>query len=152
MNFSFEPHKYNGRYIYFTEPKQNTVIPNSTFIRIIYATPILTMTGIYLTIKLITTNVEKHFNTYSFSFDSFNEYNRDVIDHVKNIEMDVLSKWKTTKQPCYNISNQLESGHLSIWLGNDINDKKNNHEFILKISGVWENDAQNECGLTYKYL
>jgi hypothetical protein len=154
MNFSLRPFQFQGKYIYFTDTKQNTVIPNSTFTRIMYSTPIMTMTGIYLNIQLCIKSVEKHFNNYYFMFDPLQEHNKQIIDRVRLIETDILSKWSTTnnKKQALNLSNQLETGNVSIWLSSDSVDKKQYHEFILKISGIWENEDQQEYGITYKFI
>lgn len=152
MNLAYELSQFKTQCIYFTEPKQNTVIPNSNFIRILYSTPDVIMTGAFLHIRLYTTHVDKHFNTYSFSFDASYEPNQLMIRNLRYIEESILKKRITSKSPCYNITNQLETGHLNIWLSSDINEKKNVHDFVLKISGIWENDTQNEYGLTYKYI
>jgi|DEB19_MinimDraft_3_1074340.scaffolds.fasta_scaffold414472_1 hypothetical protein len=87
-------------------------------------------------------------------FDPLQEHNKQIIDRVRLIETDILSKWSTTnnKKQALNLSNQLETGNVSIWLSSDSVDKKQYHEFILKISGIWENEDQQEYGITYKFI
>jgi hypothetical protein len=119
-----------------------------------YSTPIMTMTGVYLNIQLYIKSVDKHFNNYYFTFDPSQEHNKKIIDRVKVIEDEIISKWNTTpnKTKALNLSNQLETGSVSIWLCSDSVDKKQYQEFIIKISGVWENDDQQEYGITYKFI
>ena len=51
------------------------------------------------------------------------------------------------KIPQYKIYEQLKNGNFKIIT--DIN-KMSNNLFMLKISGIWENDT--EYGLTYKFI
>jgi hypothetical protein len=48
------------------------------------------------------------------------------------------------------IFNTLNSGVIKIFPNNDTDFISNNNSFILKISGIWENET--EYGLTYKLL
>jgi hypothetical protein len=49
------------------------------------------------------------------------------------------------------IIQQLRGGNISVWK-NDFHyhDKPQFQDFIIKISGVWENEGG--CGLTYKFF
>ena len=52
---------------------------------------------------------------------------------------------------CKDIIQQLRSGVISVWKHDmSIHDKPQFQDFIIKISGVWENDMG--CGLTYKFI
>jgi hypothetical protein len=82
----------------------------------------------------------------------------------QRIETGILDKWlrlehsttsptssQSQKQKSMDIIQQLRSGVISVWK-NDFhyNDKPQFQHFIIKISGVWENEGG--CGLTYKFI
>lgn len=84
----------------------------------------------------------------------------------KKIEESILEKWiqvqhaatlttatATATLPALStdIIQQLQSGIISVWKHNmSPSDKPQFQHFIIKISGVWENEAK--CGLTYKFI
>lgn len=170
MNVVISPNEYNSQQIYFTERKTNTHIPNSTFNRITYSTPDFTMNGIYIHFELLIYQVEQNFNSniYNCRIDTQNEHNRMVMASFQNIETSILDKWMRIQNkpvgpvgPGVGASNsgiahndiiqQLRDGVISVWKHNlYINDKPQFYHFIIKISGVWENDTG--CGLTYKFI
>jgi hypothetical protein len=95
-----------------------------------------------------------------------------VIDIFDKIEADILEKWNQThagaggagmsvaaaaaaaSAKCrYDIVQQLRDGVISVWKQDlYITDKPQFYHFIIKISGVWENETDNEYGLTYKCI
>ena len=169
MNVVLNPSDFNSSYLYFTEPKANTHIPNSTFNRIAYSTPEFIMTGVYFNFELNIHQIEKNFNNvYMFYFDINHELNKTVISILDSIEDIILQKWKklhmstpqttmtstTTRQvktPINDIMRQLSEGFINVWKQDvHISEKPVFHKFVIKISGVWENDT--EYGLTYKII
>jgi hypothetical protein len=53
--------------------------------------------------------------------------------------------------PSNDIIQQLRTGVISVWKNDfQYNEKPRFHHFIIKISGVWENEEG--CGLTYKFI
>jgi len=90
-------------------------------------------------------HIEKYYNKYRYLFDINN--NRDLINFVRNIEIDILTKIKIDKTPQYKIYDQLKIGGVKI-----ITDKieSNEESLILKISGIWETDT--DYGITYKFI
>ena len=91
-----------------------------------------------------------------------------VIDIFEKIEADILDKWNRTHTASsaasaaasaasatrrYDIIQQLRDGVISVWKHDlYITDKPQFYHFIIKISGVWENETENEYGLTYKCI
>jgi hypothetical protein len=89
-----------------------------------------------------------------------------VIDIFEKIEADILQKWNRTHAASAaasaasaaasarcDIIQQLRDGVISVWKQDlYITDKPQFYHFIIKISGVWENETENEYGLTYKCI
>jgi hypothetical protein len=151
MNIAKNLNQYDENYITFCEPIKNTIINDSTFIRILYSTPILTLNGIYLLIPFNNNIViEKQFNKCKYSF-NINNYT-ELIEKIKVIEENILKKIDICdKIPQFKIYEQFISGNIKIffdYLNN--NTTSTNNLFILKISGIWEN--QTNYGLTFKFI
>jgi hypothetical protein len=146
MNFVKNINQFNKDNIYFCEPIKNNIMNEGTFIRILYSTHYVVFNGIYLLLPLIDVNIEKYYNKYKCSFNI--NVNKELIENIRNIEIDILQKINIkNKTPQYKISEQLKSGNIKLF--NDAN-PKNNNNFILKISGIWE--TQMNYGVTYKFV
>lgn len=165
MNVVISPRDFNTQLVYFTDKKVNTHIPNSTFNRITYSTSDFIMNGIYIQFELNIRSTEKNFNNniYNCHFDAAHPHNKMVVDIFEKIEADILEKWNKTRahvhagstsnRCCYDIIQQLHDGVISVWKQDlYISDKPQFYHFIIKISGVWENETDNEYGLTYKCI
>jgi hypothetical protein len=163
MNVVITPTEYKGTQVYFTEKKPNTHIQNSTFNRITYSTNDFIMNGIYIQFELFVRQIEQNFNSniYNCIFDPHHEHNNTMLSIFQMIETSILDKWlrlehSTTSAPSQrqksmDIIQQLRSGVISVWKNEfNYNDKPQFQHFIIKISGVWENDTG--CGLTYKFI
>lgn len=167
MNVVITPNEYKPAQLYFTEKRANTHLANSIFNRITYSTYDFIMNGIYIQFELFVKQNEQNFNSniYNCHFDPQHEHNRTMLTIFQNIESSILDKWMqlqhqtptltatstTTPTPTGDIIQQLRTGVISIWKHDmSIHDKPQFHHFIIKISGVWENDAG--CGLTYKFI
>lgn len=160
MNLVLNSEHFNTAAIYFTEPKINTHLVNSTFNRITYSTENFNMSGIYIQFELYIKYNEKNYNNnvYVYYFDQENEHNKSVIDEFFKIENNILHKWRnlqknSTKIQKREITKQMTESSISVW-NNDtcITEKPAFHKFIIKISGVWENESDNEFGLTFKFI
>lgn len=178
MNVVITPNEYNSGQVYFTEKRTNTHIPNSIFNRITYSTNDFIMNGIYIQFELFVKHNEHTFNSniYNCHFDPQHEHNRAVLTIFQNIETTLLDKWIQIQHqspvvsavavavaavadtsgtlipiPSNDIIQQLRTGVISVWKHEmSIHDKPQFQHFIIKISGVWENEAG--CGLTYKFF
>jgi hypothetical protein len=171
MNVVITPTEYKPSQVYFTERRANTHIPNSIFNRITYSTRDFIMNGIYIQFELLVGQTDQNFNSniYNCHFDTSHEHNRTMLIIFKKIEESILEKWiqvqhaaTPTATPTTtatatlpglsrDIIQQLQSGIISVWK-NDMSthEKPQFQHFIIKISGVWENEK--ECGLTYKFI
>jgi hypothetical protein len=118
---------------------------DGSFIRILYSTELITLNGIFIIINLNDITSEKYYNKYKCSFNVLSH--KEIIDKIKNIEEDILIKYKTNKTPLYKIYDQMKTGHIKVF--SDIKNNENNY-FILKISGIWE--TEDSYGLTYKFF
>jgi len=145
MNLVKNIEQYNNNSLFFCEPIKNNIMCDGNFIRILYSTENITLNGVYLLVDLKDVISEKFYNKYKCSFNILNH--KTIIDHLKTIEEDMLKKYKTNKTPSYKIYEQLRCGFIKIFY--DIGNREN-CSFILKISGIWEN--QNNYGLTYKFI
>ena len=167
MNVVITPNEYNSGQVYFTEKRVNTHIANSIFNRITYSTNDFIMNGIYIQFELFVKHNEQTFNSniYNCHFDPQHEHNRGMLTIFQNIEGALLDKWiqihhrntvagagaAAIPAPSNDIIQQLRTGVISVWKHEmSIHDKPQFQHFIIKISGVWENDAG--CGLTYKFF
>lgn len=164
MNVVITPTEYKPSQVYFTERRVNTHIPNSIFNRITYSTTEFVMNGIYVQFELFVRQTDQNFNSniYNCHFDPSHEHNRVMLMMFQNIEDSILKKWvqlqhvvpgmvNATPSLSNDIIKQLQSGVISVWKHDmSTSDKPQFQHFIIKISGVWENEE--ECGLTYKFI
>ena len=146
MNIIKTVDQYNIRHVYFNEPIQNTVIDNSKFIKIIYSNEEITLNGIYIILPITISSTESFFKKIKYSFDF--STNKQILEKIFNIEKNILNKYDLKKEKKYLINDTLRSGYIKIFFNE--NEKKKSDQFILKISGLWENET--EYGLTFKFL
>jgi len=146
MNIVKNIHQYNEDYVYFCDPIKNNIMNNRNFIRIIYSTSFFILNGIYISIQINYTSVDKYYNKFKCSFDT-NQY-KDLIEKLKNIEKGLLKKSGILgKIPQYKIYDQLKNSNIKVF--SESFDKIGN-PIVLKISGIWE--TETEYGLTYKFI
>jgi hypothetical protein len=145
MNLVTSIEQYNNKNIFFCEPIKNNIMNNGNFVRILYSTPNVLFNGVYLLLKFYDVTCEKYYNKYKSNFIISN--NKELIEHIKIIEEEILKKYKINKIPCHKIYEQLKMGYIKFFT-----ETTNNTEcsFILKISGIWE--TQQNYGLTYKFI
>jgi ribosomal protein S17E len=146
MNIIISKDQFNEEGIYFSEPIKNNIMNEGTFYRIYYSTSSFVLNSIFIIININNILIEKYFNKYKCTFDILT--NKDVIEQIKHIEDKILSKIKIiNKMPQNKVYEQLKTGNIKIF-SEPIEKTTNN--FILKISGLWEND--NYYGVTYKFI
>jgi hypothetical protein len=147
MNVILIPHQFQKEHIYFYEPIENTIMDNSQFIKIVYSTEDLILNGVYLLINLHITSKESYFKKMKYGFDLNN--NKELLKSIYNIEEQILQKYNiNNKTKKLNIYESLNTGSIKIYPPPE--SIKHSNNFILKISGVWENEK--EYGLTFKLL
>jgi hypothetical protein len=133
MNLALNYDEISFINIFFYDPIKNTVMNDSSFIRIIYSNKDFILNGIYIKF-LINKDL---YNT--------NKNNIDILKNIEILEKHILTIYNSDKQHSYKIKDQL------FYLIHKLN-MSNNDEFnyILKISGIWET---HDCiGLTYKFI
>ena len=151
MLLSLDVEQFNNQCIFITDSIRNTVIDNSSFIRIIYSNNNVILNGIVIRIPFKDFQINKYFNKWRCNF-SINE-NEELVNRINNIERQILEKVDVTdKQSCYRIKEQLENGHIKTFVEEYVNDTffHNNVDILLKISGIWV--SEKEYGITYKFI
>lgn len=138
--------QYDLNYVHFSKAIKNNIMNNGNFIKILYYSPLFKLNAIYLKINI--KNYLNENNIYRNNY-IFNPYSYvDLIEKIKNIEIEILSKLEIIdKIPEYDLSSKMASGNIKIMT--DIIEEKFDN-FIIKISGIWEN--KNYYGLNYKFI
>lgn len=145
MNLVKKIEQFDINNIYFCEPIKNNIMNDGVFIRILYSTNNVVFNGIYLIISINNITSEKYYNKYKCSFNI--ENHKELIEQLRKIEDGILKKIDIkNKTPQLKIYDQIKNGNLKIF--NEVINKDNS-DFILKISGIWE--TQFYYGLTYKF-
>ncbi len=149
MNVVIKEEQFKISNIYYTEPIQNIIMDNSQFIKIVYSNEDITLNGIYLLVELKHITKENYFKKIKITYDTI--LNKNILSRVYEIENQLLQKYninnKTRRKIIYDT---LNNGVIKLFPNNENDLINNNNSFILKISGIWENDT--EYGLTYKLL
>lgn len=150
MFLSLDNEEFNSKCIFITESIRNTVIDNSSFIRIIYSTNKVILNGIVITTPLQHFQINKYFNKWRCCFNI--SENSELIKKICDIEKTILEKVNIKhKLPCYKIQEQLETGYVKTFLEDNMHDNiHDNNSLLLKISGVWV--SEEEYGITYKFI
>lgn len=147
MNIVKSIDQYNSNNVFYCEPIKNNIMNEGYFIRLIYSTSYFALNGITLLIHLNDVYCEKYYNKYKCIFNISTHYK--LIEQIKEIEEKLLKNANIRgKMQQYKIYEQLRNGNIKII--SDNMDKITNNMFMLKISGIWENDTQ--YGLTYKFM
>ena len=90
MNISLNKEDFSIDNVYFNEPIRNSIIENSSFIRVIYSNELMAINGIY--IKIDFDNVTK-INDFSKQKITINiNDNLKIINYIKSIEIEILEK------------------------------------------------------------
>ena len=149
MNVVLTEEIFDISHIYYNEPIQNTVMNNSKFIKIIYSNEYIILNGLYLLLTFKNISKETYFKKIKVKFDINN--NKELLKFIYKVEENILSKYLTTKRPKKIIFDTMNVGSIKLFPDGNEDDLNNNkNTFILKISGIWED--QYEYGLTYKII
>lgn len=148
MNVVLKEDQYNIANIYYSEAIQNIIMENSSFIKLIYSTHNIMTTGLFLLVELKNTTKELYFKKIKITYDI--NANLTTLIRLYEIETEILDKYNSNKKQKKIIYETLSCGSIKIFPNNDEDIVKVNNSFILKISGIWENET--EYGLTYKLL
>ena len=148
MNIVLNIPDFDEKNVFFLSPVKNTIMENSSFIRLIYSNDVLSLTNILIKIDFQMSGVEKSFNKYKYIFKI--DKNKEIINKITTIETALLERLNiANKTKVARIATNLRLENVKLFT-NDIPSIENQGHYILKISGIWE--TQYEYGLTYKYL
>ena len=146
MNIVKTIDQYNENYVYFCEPIKNNIMNEGNFIRIIYSTPLFILNGIYVSVNICHSSIEKYYNKFKCTFDT--NQHKEIIDKLRIAEEGILKKVNINgKIPQHKIYEQIKNGNIKVFSETF---EKINNTFLLKIAGIWE--TENEYGLTYKFI
>lgn len=157
INICEKLNNYHEQFIYFCDPIKNNIINDGNFIRILYSKSYVLFNGIYLYFTLEVQSLEKYYNKLKCNFNIIQH--SDIIEKFKFVEDDILKKINLNKIPQYKLSEQLKNGNVKIFddfkdtnknINININEWIGKNDFILKISGIWENELY--YGLTFKFI
>ena len=129
--------------IYFNKSVKNNILNNGYFTKINYSDEIIIMSGLYIQITLHDIYYENYYNKMKCSFSLIK--NSNIIDKIKKLELNIINKFVIPKIPQYTLFEHFKNGNIKIY-----NYKNSDNNFLLRISGIWENDTH--YGLTYKIL
>ena len=131
--------EFSLKNIFFNEAIKNTVINDSSFIRILYSNKDFTLNGIYIKVDFIKSiNYNKFFE---------NSNNLTIIKYIENLETYILNSYNKNKQHIYKIHEHIT--YLSSKICNS-SSNKSIFSYIFKISGIWETNTL--IGITYKFI
>ena len=148
MNVVINENQFDISHIYYTEPIQNIVLDNSSFVKLIYSNEYIMISGIYLLLHLKITSKENYFKKIKVTYDATS--NKELLHKLYEIENIILNKYSNSKKPRKIIYETLNGGTIKLFPNNETDSIPATNSFILKISGLWENET--EYGLTYKLL
>lgn len=150
MFLSLSLDEYDTDCIFTTDSIRNTVIDNSSFIRIIYSTKDVMLNGIMITTPFVGFSISKYFNKWRCNY--VVQENIELIERLYTIEKEILERVDIKqKTPCYKIHEQLSNGFIKIFLEeNESHDGLEKSNILLKISGIWV--SEEEYGITYKFV
>jgi len=149
MNVVIKEEQFKISNIYYTEPIQNIIMDNSQFIKIVHSNQDIMMSGIFLLVELKHITKESYFKKIKITYDT--SLNKNILNRIYEIENQLLQKYNIHKKIQRKIIyDTLNNGVIKLFPNNENDLINNNNSFILKISGIWENDT--EYGLTYKLL
>ena len=154
MNILITTDDFSIENLFFLERKKNVIIDGS-FSKIIYSDNMFIMNGLFFEfpLQLNSESSQNVFNKQYVYFNSHLQKNLLCITKISEIENSVLNYYKKTngitKKNNLMLTNQLYNGFFKIYKDNSYIPNHGTKKYILKISGLWEN--QNEIGITYKF-
>ena len=132
MNIVLNLNEISYHNILFNDSIKNTVINDSSFIKILYSNNDIVLNGIYIQI-IIYKNKNK------------NNININIINTLNTLEKYILTTYNNSKLHNYKITEQLHYLITKLNMSNKIM-----FSYMLKISGIWE--TSSSIGLTYKFI
>jgi len=145
---------YDAKYFYYLEPKTNLIM-TGIFTKIIYTEPYYTINDIFYYFPIYYTHIESHNDSYIVIIDKLHPQNEVILDKIYKLETEILCNYASfmscRKMSSMSIYNKLLSGSFRIAVtNNEYNNVNTKKHFLLKISGIWENETQ--FGITSKLI
>jgi hypothetical protein len=144
----------NYEYIIINEPIKNSAVQYNYFYKLLYSTPIVSLTSIFVIFEL--NNL--YFENDKIKFDK-SALNNSVFNKLIELEEHVLNLVRDSKIKLFKLKELYENQYFKYSLSDDnenlnnynhLNDIYNNKTFIIKISGIWE--SKESIGLTFKFI
>lgn len=157
MNVAISVPNFNIVNSTLLDSKKNIITTDGIFTKIIYSTPLFIMNGIFFYFPITVDNIINSNGRFFINFNPNSKNNSLIIRDISNIEEHILDFYKKTnlvdKNKTLLLKNQLNTGNIKVY--KDTNDNLTNtnftnKQFILKISGIWENKF--DFGITYKII
>lgn len=150
MILSIDKEQFHISNICFGEKNKNNIIDNSNFYGITYTNELFTVHHLYIHFQLRNIYVEKYFNKYKIVLKDENS-NAAVLDGLADIEDDILTLFDVGMVYNTKLHEQIFNNNLKFVSNNNLDRKSfSTANFLLKISGIWENGR--EIGLIYKII
>ena len=142
--------QYDSNSIYFGEKNTNNIIDNSFFYNITYTTSLFTIQQLHINFELKNLSLEPYYNKYKLTLINI-DINKETLKKLIYFECSILKSFKSNKIHNLKLKDQIYNNTLKCVSNIDINRKiYEKHNFVIKISGIWENSA--EIGLIYKLI
>ena len=144
----------NYEYIIINEPIKNSAVQYNYFYKLLYSTPIVSLTSIFVIFEL--NNL--YFDNDKIKFDK-SALNNSVFNKLIELEEHVLNLVRDAKNKLFKLRELYENQYFKYALSDDnenlnnynhVNEINNNKTFIIKISGIWE--SKESIGLTFKFI
>jgi len=152
MNIVLNPSEVNIKTIHYHHPVTNTVMDDSSFVRVGYSDENICLNAIFIDTAINVNRIDKYFHKYKYNFDYSS--NMDTIDSLIAIERLVLESIHLPGiNRTFKLREQLLNSNIRVFENSDsniTNISPGNYKFTLKISGIWVTDI--ECGLTFKFF
>jgi hypothetical protein len=154
MNVILDIYGFQLNNIIFLESKRNMIM-DGTFAKIIYSNQYFSLNSIYFDFPIELLSIEKQMNKYIMKYNPNSYINNTLIQELTKIEYRIIEYYKQineiNKRTNCILNRQLLTGNLKIYKDYNLSKiNKNPPQYIIKISGIWENN--NEIGITYKII
>ena len=150
MILSVSKEQFDKENIVFGEKNNNNIIENSNFYGITYTNSLFTVHHVYIHFQLKNIYIEKYFNKYKIVFKD-TDSNKETLEKLCDIENVILESFNKNAILVTKLKQQILNNNVK-FVSNENIDKRaiTTREFLVKISGIWENF--NEIGLIYKII
>lgn len=135
---------FQSNYLYYTDSVDNNIMENSSFIRILYSNKDFTTNGLYFHLPIKNIKYQIINKKVKFFYDV--KENETMLNNIYLIENQILENYSIDKEKIFTINKLLNMGTLK----SNYETINTTYNFILKISGIWEN--KNSYGVTYKII